>query len=119
MDPAAGEVGLNGWHRRIWQGPTSGLEHLVAERLLILFWLTSENGDRHSFWRTCRYGIENMLVHFVKAPAMHDQTLSEGGQNLFIHVREVVAPTNRGDFLLAGSLPNKNRHVVPQTTTYE
>ena len=85
----------------------------MAERLLISVWLTREHRDSHSLRRICRYGIEHVLIPFVKAPAIHDQTLSEAGQNLFVHVCQVVAPTNCGNFLLAGSLANKHRYVVP------
>jgi len=54
---------------------------LVAERLLISIWLTSENRDGHSLWLIRRDGIKHMLISFVKAPAIHDQTLSEAGQS--------------------------------------
>ena len=79
----------------------------MAERLLIHVWLASKHGDRHSFRRTCRDGIEHMLVSFVEAPAVRDQSIPEPGQDFLIHVRQVVTPTNRGDFFLTGSLANK------------
>ena len=95
------------------QGPANDLEYLMAERLLISVWLTREHRDSHSLRRICRYGIEHVLIPFVKAPAIHDQTLSEAGQNLFVHVRQVVTPANCGDLLMTGSLANKHGHIVP------
>ena len=55
-----------------------------------------------------------MLVPFVKAPAINDQTLPDRWQDFFVDVRQVVTPPNRGDLLLAGSFANKHWHVVPE-----
>lgn len=51
----------------------------MAERLLISVWLTHEHRDSHLLRRIRRDGIEHVLIPFVKAPAIHDQPLSEAG----------------------------------------
>ena len=86
----------------------------MAERLLISVWLTREHRDSHSLLADCRYGIEHVLIHFVKAPAIHDQTLSEAGQNLFVH-RSSGSGSDELRRLSAcfGSLAYKHGHIVP------
>lgn len=59
----------------------------MAERLLISVWLTREHRDGYLLWRIFSDGIEHMLVSLVEVPALDGQTLSKGGQHLFIHVR--------------------------------
>lgn len=72
----------------------------MAERLLISVWLTREHRNSHSLRRIRRDCIKHMLVPFVKAPAINDQTLADRWQDFLVHVRQVVTPANRGDFLL-------------------
>lgn len=111
--PAPWTLRIEERYSGFWQRPANGLEDLVAERLLISIWLTSENRDGHSLWRIRRDGIKHMLVSLVKAPAIDDQALSKGGQHLFIYVRQVVTSANRSDLLMTGSLANKHGHIVP------
>lgn len=48
---------------QVWRGgPASSLIDLVAERLLIRFWLTSENGDCHFFFDAPHYPIEQPVI---------------------------------------------------------
>jgi len=82
--PASRAPRIKERHLCVGQGPASRFQNLVAERLLISTWLTSENRDGHSLWRIRRDSIKRVLISFVKAPAIDDQTLPKRRQHVLI-----------------------------------
>lgn len=112
--PAPRTPGIKECHRSGSKRAPNGLKNVVTKCLLISGRLTGVDGHRHSLRWIRGDRIKNMLVALIKAPPIHDQTLSELWQDLLIYIRQVVAAADGCDFFFARSLANKYRYVVPR-----